>query len=203
MAITKMNENERINPLKMGFWKYFLKVYKHSSFLILQGLIIAVYLTVSSVLANRMNLVQLTYLNAMVSISYFSQIIGFGISLGVSVYINQNYKNKEKVAFYTKIGLYLTILLGFIFVLLLFIFKDFFLSTLMNIDVAGNYVFYYLIIAYIFLNCIASYIVNILKNLKHFAMTIIISVILGVMLIVGFLLLYLTGNLMVNYIGIV
>lgn len=59
------------NVLNTKFWNYFIKTYKKSGLLILKGLIVAVYLTVSSVFANRMNLPELTYFNAMISLSYF------------------------------------------------------------------------------------------------------------------------------------
>lgn len=104
------------------FWKYFKDTYKSAKWLVVRYLIVAVYLTVSSIIANKMSLNNLTYFNAIIGLATFGNLLSFGISNGVGIFINQNIHNKDKVSYYTKVGMYLNFVFSFICVIMLLVF---------------------------------------------------------------------------------
>lgn len=190
------------NALGTNFWSYLVNTYKKSGYLILIGIITAVYLTVSSVFANRMDLPELTYFNAMVSLAYFSHMIGFGVSGGISLYMNQNHTNKQKVAHYAKLGLYLVTAVSFLFVAAVVLLKPFIVSNLLRIDTLGNNTFYYLMAIYMFFNCIRRYLLDIFKNLKLFRLQTAYVVLYSVLIVSSFVALWFLGALALNWIGL-
>ena len=95
---------QKTNVLKIGFWKYIKQVFVEGKMLFIKYVCLAVLSTIISVIANRLDIPSLTYFNAVLSVSYFATIIAYGISNGVGVYINQNFKNEKKVNKYAQIG---------------------------------------------------------------------------------------------------
>ncbi|MGD9901535.1 MAG: MATE family efflux transporter [Spirochaetales bacterium] len=188
---------------KTNFWKYLIETSKKSSYLVVIGIITALYMTISSVFANTMPLKELTYFNAMFSLAYFSSIIGFGIAGGVAIYINQNYKNKDVVANYNRYGLFLTVILAAIFVILIVLFKEVIFDYIFNIDVAGDYTFFYLMCAYIFLNCINRYFMHTLKNMKEFKAQLLQIAIYSTLIVVALLILNFMGGIYLNLVGFI
>lgn len=186
----------------LGFWKYLLKTYKKASTLLIIGIATAVYLTVSSIFANQMQIAELTYFNAMLSLAYFSTMIGFGISGGMAIYINQNFKNKKAVAGYTKIGMYLTIAVLIFFVLIVIVFKDLIFKYIFNISSQSNTLFFFLMCGYILVNGLGYYFTDTLKNMKKFKFQLIQIVTFAILLISGFAILRLSNGLYLNLIGI-
>jgi Na+-driven multidrug efflux pump len=189
--------------LKKEFWKYFFTTYKNAKWLILRYLIVAVYLTVSSILANKMNLIDLTYFNAIMEIAAFGDLIGFGLSNGVGIFVNQNIKNKDKVDYYIKVGLYLDIIFSLLFIILLAIFYKPILHNLLDLPNNINYSFYFIMLIYIFFVCILNYFVHTFSNLEMFMSEMIISIIQCVLIVLGFIIIYYGFNLSLSLIPIV
>ncbi len=185
------------------FWHYFFNTYKNAKWLVIRYLIVAIYLTVSSIIANQMNLDNLTYYNAIIAISTFGTLIGFGISNGVGIFINQNIKNKKKAEYYIKIGFYLNAIISSIFTLLLLCFYKFILHSILGLPININYDFYFYMTIYIFLNCLFSYLRHILKTLKLFKLETVTAVIEFVLIIGGFLLVWFFGNLSLTLISLI
>lgn len=189
--------------LKKEFWKYFFNTYKNAKWLILRYLIVAVYLTVSSVIANKMELVNLTYFNAIIGIAYFSEIIGFGISNGIGIYINQNIKNKNKVDYYIKIGGYINCFCSLVLVIILACCYYPILHLLLGLPKNINYTFYFIMLIYMFLMSNLAYFMNILKELKLFFSEMIVSIIQSILIVGGFLLIWFSFNLVLYLIAII
>jgi Na+-driven multidrug efflux pump len=189
--------------LNKKFWKYFFNTYKNARWLVLRYIIVAVYLTVSSIFTNKMELGNLTYFNAIITITYFCELLAFGISNGMSVYINQNIKDKDKSAHYVKVGFYLNCIIAGLVIVLLVILKKPILHGLMGFSDGIDYLFYYLMLIYIFFDCILHYITHILKALKVFVAQMLNSLIQCALLVIGFMLLYFTSGLALNYIAII
>ncbi len=194
---------ERIDPLKTNFWRYFFKTLKKSSFLIINSGILAIYFILSAIFANKMDLDSLTFYNAMIAIGDFVLTFGYGIGLGVSLFINQNINNKEKKQAYIKLGLLLTFIFSLVFSAFLLIFKNNILESFIGIDAAENSNFYYYMIAFAFLNSIAYYLTVILTQQKYFVMTIITSVVFSLLIIIGFVILYFSSSLALDLIGLI
>ena len=133
---------------KGKFFKEFIDTYKSAKWLILRYLILALYLTVSSIIANKMELTNLTYFNAVLSINGFVSIFSFAIVNGVGVYLNQNINDQKKVNYYVKLGLYINTLIIFSTIILLAIFYRPMLHILLNLPRDIDYKFYFLMIAY-------------------------------------------------------
>ena len=91
-----------------------------------------------------MNLLNLTYFNAIIGVAYFSEIIGFGISNGIGIYVNQNFKNKNKVDYYVKIGGYINCLFSLVFVIILACCYYPILHLLLGLPKDIDYTFYFL-----------------------------------------------------------
>lgn len=189
--------------LNTTFLRYFFSTYKKGGWLVAIGLVTAVYLTVSSVFANKLELANLTYFNAMFSLAYFSVIIGFGFANGASLFANQNHTNSAKVNNYARQGLRLVVVFSALFCALLILFPGFIINNLLQIDVQSNMIFYYLTVLYIFLNCILQYLTHFLKNLKLFRMQFVLTVSFSALFVLGLALLGLFGDIALNAIGIV
>lgn len=127
-----------------GFLRYFTGTLKESKFLLLKYIIVALLYSVISILANLLGVSELTYLNAFLSLYAFSSIIAFGISNGISVFMNQNIGSKFKVRKYAKIGFEINIIFSLFATILLVLFPKFFMEILMDYT-PENYTFYYII----------------------------------------------------------
>lgn len=173
---------------KKDFWSYFGSSFKKSKWIIVRHIVIALYLTVSSIIANKMNLTNLTYFNSVFGLTYFSELIAFGIANGIGVYINHNIENKNKVNNYIKTGLYLHIISSFIWVVLLAVLYKPLLHGLLYLPQTIDYTFYFLMLIYCFLVSILTYIVNILKELEIFFGELLLAIIQSILIILGFFL---------------
>lgn len=183
------------------FFKYFWSTFKESKFLLLKYVAVAVLYSVISILANLLNVKELTYLNAFLSLYAFASIIAFGIGNAISVFMNQNISSKFKVRKYAKIGFEINIIFSFIVTALLVLFPRFFMETLMGYN-PESYTFYYIMCGYFFLSCTSSYLVETMKCLKFFKQQFVCEITPLIITILGFLILYFCGIYYLNYIAI-
>ena len=82
--------------LNKKFWKYFWDTLKESRWLLLKYIIVGVYLIVVGFISNRLQLQDLTYYNAMITLMFFGEMIAFGFCEGFGIYINQHINEPEK-----------------------------------------------------------------------------------------------------------
>ena len=183
------------------FFKYFWSTFKEGKYLLLKYIIVAVLCSIISVLANLLGVEELTYLNAFLSLYAFASIIAFGISNGISVFMNQNIGSKFKVRKYAKIGFEINFIFGCVATLVLALFPKFFMETLMDYR-PDNYTFYYIMCGYFFLSCTNSYLLETMKCLKFFKQQLTSEIIPLITTIIGFLVLYFCGIYYLNYIAI-
>ncbi len=156
------------------FFKYFWSTFKESKFLLLKYIVVAILYSIISILANLLGVEELTYLNAFLSLYAFASIIAFGISNGISVFMNQNIGSKFKVRKYAKIGFEINFIFSLIATALLVLFPRFFMETLMGYS-PESYTFYYIMCGYFFLSCTSSYLVETMKCLKFFKQQLVVK----------------------------
>ncbi len=190
------------NNKKKGFVRYFKKTYKQSRVYLLRLLLSAILSIVITVLANLLEVKELTYLNAFLAIGYFSNMIAFGFSNGMNIFVNQNISSKEKVEKYSKIGFELTFAFSLVFTAFLIAFPKFFMETIGGY-VPEDYTFYYVMCGYFFLNCLFNYMTDILKELKLMKMNLFATISPLVITIVGFLVIYFAGVYWLTLIAII
>lgn len=183
------------------FFTYFWQTIKKAKYLIIKGVTIAVLYTVISVLANLLEVVQLTYLNALLALNYFASMISFGVSQGTKILVNQNISVKQRVEKSVKIGIELILILSILTTALLVLFPKFIMVDVMGYE-PTNYIFYYLMCIYFFLTCIYGYLEKSLEQLDMFKPIFISNSVSLTFLIVSFLLLYLIGEYLLTYIAI-
>ena len=84
------------------FFSYFWQTIKKAKYLIIKGVVIAVLYTVISVLANLLEVEELTYLNALLALNYSASMISFGVSLKYSsikiFQLSKGLKNLSRLA---------------------------------------------------------------------------------------------------------
>ena len=56
---------------KVSFWKYFFNTIKESKWLLLRYFIVGIYLIIVGIIANRLNINELTYYNSMITLCFF------------------------------------------------------------------------------------------------------------------------------------
>ena len=140
--------------LKKKFWKEFLDNFKESKWLILKYLIVGVYLIISGIIANRLQLNELTYFNAILTLSYIGEMISFGCSEGFGMFANLNIADPEKYRKYVKVGFAFSTIVNLVFTVLLCAFPDFVLKSWLGLDFEVDKVFYYLMIISFFISAI-------------------------------------------------
>lgn len=192
----------RLNPSRMGFWKYYFSTYKRAGSLILKGLVVALSYMVASIFANKMDIANITYFNAMFTVNYFGVMIGFGVGSGFAIHINHNYKDREKVSNYARLGFYFTAFFLLVMVGLLLIFRDFIINKFLGVDTGGNSTFYYLSVAFLFMYGINTYLEGIVRTLKLFRLYTIMTYSFHSTIILGLVLLWVFGGIVLNYVGI-
>ena len=188
---------------KKEFWKYFFNSYKNAKWLLLRYIIIAIYSTVSMVLANTLQITYLTYFNAVLTLSAISEIIAFGISNSVGVYINQNISNDRKVNHYIKVGFQLNLIFAFIITIIFVAGKDLILKYMFGINESVNDVFYYIMMTYNFFQCILCYFLFVVKFYKSFTHMLFQSIITLLIIIGGLSILFATNQFVLLLIGFV
>lgn len=185
-----------------GFWRYFFLTFKESKYLLLKYCVSAGLYIVTTVLANLFDTVSLTYLNAFMSVNFFANVLGFGVSAGINVLINQNIKNQKKVQTYATVGFLWTVVLSLFAVVFLVSFPNFIMENIMNLHV-DDFSFYYIMCAYFFLVALSNYLTNILKYIKAFLLSMFADCIPIVVAILGYVVLYFSGNYVLNYLAFV
>ena len=159
---------ENIEIKNTKFWPYFFNILKESKWLLLRYFIVGVYLIVVGIIANKLNIQELTYYNAMITLCFFGEMMAFGFSEGFGIYINQKISDLDKAKKYAKMGLYFTI--GFVFLVSIVFgcFPNFILKTILNLEFEVNLTFYYLMLVAMLLMTIFSYINLLLKKVGEF-----------------------------------
>lgn len=167
---------------KTKFWKYFFNTIKESKWLLLGYFLGGVFLIIVGVIANRLGLDDLTYYNAMITISYLGEMIAFGFSEGFGMYINQNIKDENRARKFAKLGLYFTF--GFIsIVAIVFMsFPNFIAKNVLNLDFELNYTFYYLMVICMVIMATNGYITLLLKKIGEFKYQLFTTIIQGVLI---------------------
>ncbi len=183
------------------FFKYLFSSLKKGKFLLIEGVVIAVLYSIISVMSNLLDISQLTYLNSFLSLSYFSFMLSFGISQGISIFVNQNINNKARVEKSVKTGFELITIISLIFTSVMMIFPKLFMEIMMGYT-PSDYTFYYLMCIYFFINCLAQYIEDILKKLEIFKWTFLSNATHLTIILLGFVILYVSKIYLLNYIAI-
>ncbi len=189
--------------LKKKFWKEFIANFKESKWLIIKYLVVGIYLIVSGIIANRLKLNELTYFNAILTLSYIGEMISFGCSEGFGMFANLNIADPEKYRKYIKIGFAFSLVVNLVFTLILCAFPTFVLKSWLALDFEVDLLFYYLMLISFFISAIAQYIADILKKLGLFGWQMIITAIKSFLTILGFLILVVASVLMLRLISIV
>ena len=185
------------------FWKYFFNTFKESRWLLLRYLAVGIFLIVVGVVANRMQLNDLTYYNSMMTLCYFAEMLGFGFVEGFGIYINQHFENKEKSKHYAKIGFVFTAIFSLVVAIILCCIPNFIVRNILGLQFKVNYAFYYLMIFSMFISAILHYINNLLKKIGLFKFQMICSIIQCILIISGLLLLVVSSNLVLILISII
>ena len=100
---------------RISFWRSFWQVLKESKSLLLKFSLTSALSSVLVIIFNLLDIESLTYINACLNIFAFANVIGFGVSAGVNVLVNQNIKDHKKVQFFASAGFYFSVVLGFLF----------------------------------------------------------------------------------------
>lgn len=188
---------------KKDFWKYFFNTYRKAGLLVVRYVLVALYLTVTSIIANKMELDNLTYFNSVIGLGLFGDLIGFGIAQGVGLLVNQHIKDREKASNYIKVGSCINVIISFLFVIILGVCYKPVLNDFLGLGLDINYTFYFIMLIYILLSSVLVYLVHILKELKMFKAEVWLAIIQGLLLIFGFLVTYFSFDLSLNVVGIV
>lgn len=188
---------------KIGFWQYFKNTINESKWLLLRYFIVGIYLIVVGVIANRLGLQDLTYYNSMLTICFLGEMIAFGFSEGFGMYINQKISNENRAKSYAKMGLYFTLGLVLIVVVVLACFPNFIIKNFLNLDFKVNLTFYYLMLVAMIFMTIFSYINLLLKKVGIFKYQLFASIVQCVLIIVAMLLILLINQLLLIPVAII
>lgn len=179
--------------------KYFVDCFKEGKSLIIRYLVAGLSAALVTIFANKLELDHITYFNAILSITAFTVILSFGITCAVGIFINhkndeQNRKRNIKVGFLYAIGF------ASVIFFLLFLFKDFVLTQVLNIQVDDD-TFYYSMIIYFFFECLVSYFQDIFKVTKKYLYQLIDFSCTATVIILGLFVMYFTKTLSLTNIG--
>lgn len=186
---------------KKDFWGYFIRTFKSGKYLLVRYLLSSVLYIVITVISNLLEVKELTYLNAFLSLNYFSAMLSFGVSGGILVFVNQNIDSKDRVSKYVRSGSELNLIISTIFTIFLVAFPRFFMETITGY-VPDDYTFYYIMCVYFFISCIYEYLCDIIQNFELFKMNLFVVITPLVLTIVAFLILYFAGSFYLNLIAI-
>lgn len=188
---------------KVSFWKYFFNTIKESKWLLLRYFIVGIYLIIVGIVANRLNINELTYYNSMITLCFFGEMMAFGFSEGFGIYINQKIADLDKAKKYAKMGLYFTFGLVFVVAIIFAIFPSFILKTILNLDFEVNLSFYYIMLVAMVIMSVFSYVNLLLKKVGEFKQQLVTTIVQAVMLVLGMVLILLINKLMLIPIGII
>ncbi len=185
-----------------SFWKYFGNTLKEAKWLLLRYFIVGIYLIVVGIIANRLNLNDLTYYNSMMTIMFIGEMIAFGFSEGFGIYINQHITEPEKSKNYAKIGFYFTCIYSVLITTLFSCFPNFILKNVLNLHFETDLTFYYLMVTTMFFSTIFNYYSNILKKVGEFKIQSICTILQSVLIVSVLIIFVLTQKLNLIPIGI-
>ena len=187
---------------KKSFARYFKKTFKQNKFLLFKYLLSSILYIIISVLSNLLAVKELTYLNAFLVIGYFSTMIAFGVSTGISIMVSQSISSHAKVEKYIKIGFEITLLISIIATTLLALFPSFFMETIGGY-MPDDYTFYYIMCAYFFLTCLFEYMASMIKEFKLMKINMLAYILPLIITVLGFFILYFAGIYYLNLIAII
>ena len=150
-----------------GFFGFVKNIAKDSVMLLLKYIFVGIFWIILTIVANKFELNDLTYFNAIFSLMVLSCIIPFGISQGIGVFINQNIDDKKSKKRHIKVGFLLNLIASIIILLMIFIFKELIFERLIIVEITDNYKFFYMMLPVIFMVMNCDYFSNILKILKE------------------------------------
>lgn len=188
---------------KKDFWKYFINTFKESKWLFVRYVVVGLYLIVVGIIANKLNLHDLTYYNSIITLSYFVEMIAFGCSEGFGIFVNQHSSNPEKSKKYAKLGFYFTVLLAIIFVVGIGAVPNVILNNILNLDFEVNLSFYYLMLVAMVFQAGFRYLNTLLARLQIFSFQLISSFTQCGLVALSFLLLVLFKDLSLIPIAII
>ena len=178
------------------FWLYFFNTFKEAKWIIVRYLILSSGSLVVGVLANRMELLNLTYFSAVISLIFFAEMVAFAISGAVEYFTNQNIKNPEKVNNYIKIGFLSSIAFAVITAAVMLIFRDFILHNLLNLPTYIDYTFFYLMVGvYLVLTATTRFLTDALRLLKRTKRFMMLTLVKISLTILGFFLSFLIADM--------
>ena len=131
-------------------------------------MVVGIYLIVVGIIANKLNLHDLTYFNSILTLGYFVEMIAFGCSEGFGIYINQHMHEPEISKKYAKLGFYCTMVLSAIFLIGMSCVPNFVIKNILNLNFSVDLSFYYLMIIAIFFQAGFRYLNTLLARLKIF-----------------------------------
>lgn len=177
------------------FWKNFFNTLKESKWLLLRYFLTGIFLIIIGIIANKLNLNDLTYYNSLITLIFFGEMISFGFSEGFGIYINQNINDKQKAQNYAKLGLYFTLFLSVILISMLAIFPNFIITNILNIDFEVDLAFYFIMLVAMFIDTIFNYYSHVLKKIGEFKLNFLATTIQSLLLIISLVALILFKNL--------
>ena len=192
----------KYNMQKPTFWGFAKQIFKKSKFLYIKYIFLAVYLIVTSALANLLSLDNLTYYNSCISLVFFGDMVAFSISSGIGIFINQHLKQREYVENYARLGLYVSFFVAIFLGIIFFVFADFFVYTFLGLENVQSLTFYKLMVSvYLVTMTICAYLEDILVKLELFKMQMVQTFLQCSLIILGFVIIALTSSLSLIYIA--
>jgi len=153
---------------KKDFWKYFINTFKESKWLFVRYVVVGVYLIVAGIIANKLNLHDLTYYNSIITLSYFVEMIAFGCSEGFGIYVNQHSKNPQVSKKYAKLGFYFTMLISLAFLLVIASIPNVIIKNILHLTFEVDLTFYYLMLVAMVAQAGFRYLNTLLARLQIF-----------------------------------
>ncbi|MBE5738801.1 MAG: hypothetical protein E7354_03660 [Clostridiales bacterium] len=188
---------------KKKFWKEFFANFRDSKWLLIRYLVVGIYLIVSGIIANRLELNELTYFNAVITLSYIGEMISFGCSEGFGMFANLNIENPDKYRKFIKAGFTFSTIVNLLFTVLLCVLPNFVIRTWLGLEFEVDKLFYFIMLVSFFISAVAQYISDILKKLGLFGWQMLGTGIKCGTTILGFLLLVVASTLVLRLIALV
>ncbi len=184
------------------FGRYFWNTIKEAKYLLFKYVGTAILMCIIAVLANLLQVKELTYLNAVLAINCFSSLISFGIGESIGTMVNQSINSKYRVKKYVKIGNELNMIFMALFTVFLVAFPKFIMQTITGF-IPDNYTFYYLMCLDFFLCGLKEYLIEILKQLQIYKLQFFSESLTYILVVLGFAVLYGAGIYYLNWIALV
>ena len=186
------------------FWKYFIATYRDARWVLFRYIIVAVGALVVGIIANRMNLYNLTYFNAVLMLVYVADMVSWSICSATKYFANQNINDKQKVEQYLKFGALASMIIVVILVVVLLVFRDFVIHTFWGLPRGIDYTFYYLMVGgFLLLSSMARFFTDVLKNLKYTRRFFAITLLNNLIIILGFVFAFVLADMSMIALGIV